>query len=63
MMGEIPPSGSAIYPEQAGLIPRLFRHLFARISELEAGRTSGGRAARPGRSVTFSASCSMLEVS
>ena len=44
MLGELPaeaaPGGAvaAPLPEQAGLIPRVFQHLFARIQELESAR-------------------------
>ena len=59
MLGELPAEGAgegAQLPAAAGLIPRTFQHLFARMRELEGGQ------GRPGRSVSFSLSCSLLEI-
>eukprot|EP00887_Chlorella_sp_A99_P006286 scaffold3.g6286.t1 len=55
MLGELPQDGEAPFPAQAGLIPRLFAHLFRRIAEVEGGQ-------RPGREVKFRLACSLLEV-
>ena len=48
-------SGGGMLAEEAGLIPRTFVHLFERIAEVEGAR-------RAGREVTFTCSCSLLEI-
>ena len=54
MLGMIPDVGQP-FPEEAGLIPRLFRYLFNRIGEMEGSQ-------RGGREIKFVCSCSMLEI-
>lgn len=59
MLGELPAEGACEgteLPAGGGLIPRIYHHLFARMRELQGGQ------ARPGRSVSFSLSCALLEI-
>lgn len=55
MLGELPEEGVEELPGGAGLMPRIFAHLFERISEID-------RACRAGREAAFTVSCSLLEV-
>lgn len=43
MMGAIPEAGSSEFPTEAGLIPRIFSHMFARKAELEGQKVCAGQ--------------------